>query len=257
VTRTYQCADPADRKAGIAAAIDAVRRGDLIVMPTDTVYGIGADAFTPSAVASLLAAKQRGRDMPVPVLVGNRRTLDGLVMAVPPAVHDLVDAFWPGPLTIVVEQASSLAWDLGDADGTVAVRMPLHPVALEVLEATGPMAVSSANVSGSPAATTADEAWDQLGWLVEVYLEAGSCGASVASTIVDVTGEVPRVLRQGALDLATLRTVVPGALDEDGNGPDDEPVPDEPVHDEPAPDEPAPDEPAPDSESVSAPRSGA
>ncbi|GAA3390188.1 L-threonylcarbamoyladenylate synthase [Cryptosporangium minutisporangium] len=223
MTRTYQCSDPADRTAGIAAAIDAVRRGDLIVMPTDTVYGIGADAFTPTAVDSLLTAKQRGRDMPVPVLVGNRRTLDGLVMAVPPAVHDLVDAFWPGPLTIVVEQAPTLAWDLGDADGTVAVRMPLHPVALEVLEATGPMAVSSANVSGQPPATTAEAARDQLGWFVEVYLEAGSCGEPVASTIVDVTGEVPRVLRQGALDLATLRGVVPNALDRDGNGPDDEP----------------------------------
>jgi L-threonylcarbamoyladenylate synthase len=224
VTRTYQCAEPADRKAGIGAAVDAVRRGDLIVMPTDTLYGIGADAFTPTAVEALLSAKQRGRDMPVPVLVGTRRTLDGLVMAVPPAVHDLVDAFWPGPLTIVVEQAPSLAWDLGDADGTVAVRMPLHPVALEVLDATGPMAVSSANVSGQPPATTAEEAWDQLGWLVEVYLEAGSIGVPVASTIIDVTGEVPRVLRQGALDLATLRSVVPEALDIDGRGPDDDPV---------------------------------
>jgi L-threonylcarbamoyladenylate synthase len=224
MTRTYQCSDPIERKDGIAAAIDAVRRGDLIVMPTDTLYGIGADAFTPLAVDALLSAKQRGRDMPVPVLVGSRRTLDGLVMAVPPSVHDLVDAFWPGPLTIVVEQAPSLAWDLGDADGTVAVRMPLHPVALEVLDATGPMAVSSANVSGQPPATTAEQAWDQLGWLVEVYLEAGSIGAPVASTIVDVTGEVPRVLRQGALDLATLRSVVPDALDVDGRGPNDEPV---------------------------------
>ncbi|TQS44141.1 L-threonylcarbamoyladenylate synthase [Cryptosporangium phraense] len=220
MTRTFQCSDPEERTTGVAAAVDAVRRGDLIVMPTDTVYGIGADAFTPAAVDSLLTAKQRGRDMPVPVLVGNRRTLDGLVMAVPPAVHDLVDAFWPGPLTIVVEQAPSLAWDLGDADGTVAVRMPLHPVALEVLEATGPMAVSSANVSGQPPAATAKEARDQLGWLVEVYLEAGSSGDPVASTIVDVTGEVPRVLRQGALDLAMLRKVVPDALDKDGNGPE-------------------------------------
>lgn len=224
MTRTYQCADPEDRKAGVAAAIDALRRGDLIVMPTDTVYGIGADAFTPNAVDALLAAKQRGRDIPVPVLIGNRRTLDGLVVSVPPAVHELVDAFWPGPLTVVVEQAPSLAWDLGDADGTVAVRMPLHPVALEVLEAAGPIAVSSANVSGSSPATTAAQAWDQLGWLVEVYLEAGSCGEPVASTIVDVTGEVPQVLRQGALDLATLRSVVPGLLDRDGRGPDDEPA---------------------------------
>jgi L-threonylcarbamoyladenylate synthase len=225
VTRIYQCDDPEDRTAGIGAAIDAVRRGDLIVLPTDTVYGIGADAFTPRAVEQLLSAKNRGRDMPVPVLIGARRTLDGLVSVVPQTVRDLIEAFWPGSLTVIVDQAASLAWDLGDSDGTVAVRMPLHPVALEVLDATGPMAVSSANVSGRPPATTADEAWEQLGWLVEVYLEAGVTGADaigVASTIVDATGDVPRVVRQGALDLATLRTVVPETLDVDGRGPGEE-----------------------------------
>jgi len=209
VTRTYDCRDHAEREQGIAAAIDAVRRGDLVVLPTDTVYGLGADAFSPTAVQTLLAAKRRGRDMPVPVLVGSWHTIDGLVSNVKPSVRQLVEAFWPGGLTLVVEHAPSLAWDLGDTDGTVAVRMPLHPVALEVLNATGPMAVSSANVSGEPPATTADAARDQLGWLVEVYLEAGECGDPVASTIVDVTGEVPRVLRPGAVSLDELREVLP------------------------------------------------
>jgi tRNA threonylcarbamoyl adenosine modification protein (Sua5/YciO/YrdC/YwlC family) len=209
VTRTYDCRDPQEREQGIAAAIDAVRRGDLIVLPTDTVYGIGADAFSPTSVQALLAAKRRGRDMPVPVLVGSWRTIDGLVSKVTPEARELVEAFWPGGLTLVVEHAPSLAWDLGDARGTVAVRMPLHPVALEVLNATGPMAVSSANVSGEPPAVNADQARDQLGWLVEVYLEAGDSADPVASTIVDVTGDVPRVLRLGAVSVDQLRAVVP------------------------------------------------
>ncbi len=208
MTRTYDCRDHAEREQGIAAAIDAVRRGDLVVLPTDTVYGIGADAFAPTAVQTLLAAKRRGPDMPVPVLVGSWHTIDGLVTSVRPTVRQLVEAFWPGGLTLVVEHAPSLAWDLGETGGTVAVRMPLHPVALEVLNATGPMAVSSANVSGQPPATTAEEAREQLGWLVEVYLEAGPCGDPVASTIVDVTGEVPKLLRPGAVTIDQLREVV-------------------------------------------------
>ena len=200
---------PTERADGIAAAIDAVRRGELIVMPTDTVYGIGADAFDSRAVADLIAAKGRGRDMPVPVLVGSWRTLDGLVMSVDQRTRDLIQAFWPGGLTLVVEHAPSLAWDLGDAYGTVAVRMPLHPVALEILTETGPMAVSSANATGHPPAATAAEAQTQLGYKVGIYLEAGEGGAQVPSTIVDVTRDVPRVLRVGAVELDELRKVVP------------------------------------------------
>ena len=205
----YDCSRAAERDRGIAAAVDAVQRGDLIVMPTDTVYGIGADAFKSWSVTALLNAKGRGRDMPVPVLVGSRHTLDGLVFDLPRTALDLVEAFWPGALTVVVEHASSLQWDLGDTDGTVAVRMPLHPVALEVLRETGPMAVSSANKSGQPAATTAEEARRQLEYAVSVYLEAGPCPDPVASTIVDVTGARPRVLRHGAIPVEKLRDVVP------------------------------------------------
>ncbi|MCW2501871.1 MAG: rimN [Actinomycetia bacterium] len=209
MTRTYDCSSPAEREEGIRAAVEAVNRGDLVVLPTDTLYGLGADAFSRNAVASLLAAKQRGRDMPVPVLVGSWRTIDGLVTTVRPELRELVEAFWPGGLTIVVEHAPSLVWDLGDAGGTVAVRMPLHPIALEVLNATGPMAVSSANVSGKPPATTAADAREQLGWLVDVYLEAGDCGEPVPSSIVDLTTTRPRLLRAGAISADELREVIP------------------------------------------------
>jgi L-threonylcarbamoyladenylate synthase len=208
----YDCRSLADRDRGIAAAIEAVKNGELVVLPTDTVYGIGADAFTPYAVKALLEAKGRGRQMPPPVLVGSRHTLDGLVFMLPKAARELADAFWPGALTIVVEHAPSLQWDLGDTAGTVAVRMPLHPVALEVLRETGPMAVSSANKTGQPAAVTAAEAQEQLGYAVRVYLEAGECPDPVPSTIVDLTGEVPKVLRDGAVPLEKLRDVVPDII---------------------------------------------
>jgi tRNA threonylcarbamoyl adenosine modification protein (Sua5/YciO/YrdC/YwlC family) len=207
--RRFDCTDEAARQTGLAAAAAAVGRGDLVVLPTDTVYGIGADAFDASAVRALLATKGRGRDMPVPVLIGSWRTLEGLVNSVSMPVRELTRAFWPGGLTVIVQQAPSLRWDLGDSRGTVAVRMPLHPVAIDLLGRTGPMAVSSANRSGQPAATTADEAVAQLGEQVEVYLDAGPAAVGVASTIVDCTGAVPRVVRLGAIDLETLRAVLP------------------------------------------------
>jgi tRNA threonylcarbamoyl adenosine modification protein (Sua5/YciO/YrdC/YwlC family) len=206
----YDCNDPAVRSAALSSAAHCVASGQLVVLPTDTVYGIGADAFDPAAVADLLAAKGRGRDMPVPVLVGSWYTIEGLVSVVAPRTWDLIEAFWPGGLTLVVEQAPSLSWDLGDARGTVAVRMPLHPVAIELLETTGPMAVSSANRSGQPPALTAAEAQEQLADDVAIYLDGGPARTGVASTIVDVTAEVPRVLRAGAIDLDELRAVVPG-----------------------------------------------
>ena len=190
------CADPGQRSRGIASAVGALKSGRLVVMPTDTVYGIGADAFDSAAVGALLSAKGRGRDMPVGVLVGSWHTIEGLVYAMPEGAHDLIRAFWPGALSLVVAQAPSLQWDLGDARGTVMLRMPLHPVAIELLREVGPMAVSSANVSGRPPAVDADEARDQLGALVDVYLEAGPSAQQAASTIVDLTGASPRILRE-------------------------------------------------------------
>ena len=201
-----------DADAGVARAVAVLRRGDLAVLPTDTVYGLAADAFSPTAVDRLLQAKGRGRDMPVPVLVGSWRGIDGLAADVPAQVRDLVEAHWPGPLTLIVRAAPSLAWDLGETRGTVAVRMPLHPVTLAVLAETGPLAVSSANRTGEPPATDAQQAARQLGTSVAVYLEAGSSGPAVPSTILDLTGERPQVRREGAVPVDELRTLVPDLL---------------------------------------------
>ncbi len=207
MSERFDLSDPAQYAAGIEAAKEAISKGELIVLPTDTVYGVGADAFTPWAVSRLLAAKGRGRDMPPPVLVGTVRAATALVDDFGPFGQDLIDEFWPGGLTLVARSTPTLAWDLGETRGTVAVRMPLHAAALDLLKKTGPMAVSSANTTGNPAATTADEAVEQLGDSIAVYLDGGPCGGGVASTIIDLTGSVPRLLRAGAIGMDRLREV--------------------------------------------------
>lgn len=212
VSSVYDCAVPESRAAGLAAAAGAVRAGQLVVLPTDTLYGLGCDAFSSAAVQGLLDAKGRGRDMPVPVLVGSWSTVDGLVLGVPPEARRLIEAFWPGGLSIVLPHAPSLAWDLGDTRGTVMLRMPLHPVALELLRDVGPMAVSSANRSGQPPATTAGQARDQLGERVPVLLDGGPAGAAVPSTVVDLTADDPVVLREGAVSVAQIGEVLGGAV---------------------------------------------
>ena len=178
----FDCSDATQRAEGLAAAATAVLGGELVVLPTDTVYGVGADAFSPAAVSRLLAVKGRGRDMPPPVLVGTVRAAAALVEDLGPYGQQLIDEFWPGGLTIVCRAARTLSWDLGDTKGTVAVRMPQDPVTLDLLRETGPMAVSSANLSGSPAATTAEQAREQL-------------------------GDAPRLLRQGAISIGRLREI--------------------------------------------------
>jgi tRNA threonylcarbamoyl adenosine modification protein (Sua5/YciO/YrdC/YwlC family) len=205
----YDCADTQQRDEGLVAAVSAVQEGQLVVLPTDTVYGLGADAFNPKAVTDLLAAKGRGRNMPPPVLVGSVRAAAALTESLGAFGQDLIDEFWPGPLTLVFRASPTLMWDLGDTLGTVAVRMPLHPIALDLLRRTGPMAVSSANRHSLAAATTADEAQAQLGDAISVYLDGGPCADNVPSTILDLTGTVPRLLRAGALSVDELRKVVP------------------------------------------------
>ena len=204
----FDCTVVAERAAGIKEAVTALGNGELAVVPTDTVYGLAADAFKPDAVAALLAAKGRGRQMPPPVLVGSRRAAFALVEDVSSSASDLIDEFWPGGLTLVFRSSRSLAWDLGDTKGTVAVRTPLHPVTLDLLKESGPLAVSSANISGSPPAMTAADAESQLGEAVSVYLDGGPCSAEIPSTIVDVTGPVPKLLRSGAVTVKRLRNVV-------------------------------------------------
>ncbi|MFI6288147.1 L-threonylcarbamoyladenylate synthase [Streptomyces sp. NPDC051018] len=209
MARRYDCNDATDRKTGLREAASAVRRGELVVLPTDTVYGLGVDAFSSEAVADLLAAKGRGRNMPTPVLIGSPNTLHGLVTDFSEQAWELVDAFWPGALTLVARHQPSLQWDLGDTRGTVAIRMPLHPVAIELLTEVGPMAVSSANLTGHAAPEDCGAAQEMLGDSVSVYLDGGPTPGIVPSSIVDVTGEMPVLLRAGALDADELRKVVP------------------------------------------------
>lgn len=225
----FDSRDEAQVLPGMRQARQAIGRGDLIVMPTDTVYGIAADAFSPRAVERLLAAKGRGRQSPPPVLVAGSVTLRALAAEVPEAVERLVAEFWPGGLTIVLPAQPSLSWDLGETRGTVAVRMPAHHIALELLEECGPLAVSSANLTGRDAAINVTSAIDMLGESVSVYLDGGPSSTGVASTIIDATalvgGDDPRVrvLREGAISRAQLREVLGDLL-----VPEDEPAQREP-----------------------------
>jgi L-threonylcarbamoyladenylate synthase len=223
----YDCSVDSELLSGMRLARAAIGRGELVVIPTDTVYGVAANAFDPDAVQRLLAAKGRDRQSPPPVLIPGTATLDALAVTVPEAVRDLVAEFWPGGLTIVLPAQPSLVWDLGETSGTVALRMPSDTIALELLSETGPLAVSSANLTGKPAAKTAAEAEGMLGDSVAVYLDGGAAGTRYtvdstrdsASTIVDATalaaGSGPlRILRHGVITEAQLRSVVGDALAE-------------------------------------------
>jgi L-threonylcarbamoyladenylate synthase len=209
--------EPADTAEACEAARLAIKDGECIVLPTDTVYGIGADAFSAEAVQRLLDAKNRGRDMPPPVLIGEAALIRTLAVDVPEPAHALVDKHWPGALTVICRIQPSLRMDLGETKGTIALRVPDHELARDILRRTGPMAVSSANISGQPAAMTCDEAIEQLGDSVSVYLDGGPLGGSgggAPSTIVDFTqNEEGQVLRRGGISVETLRETVPDLRD--------------------------------------------
>ena len=222
----FDCRDREQMLSGMRHARQAIARGDVIVMPTDTVYGVAADAFDAAAVQKLLEAKGRSRQQPPPVLVGSVDALHALVESVPPEVERLVERFWPGGLTIVLPAQPSLTWDLGDTAGTVAVRQPDNPIALELLAETGPLAVSSANLTGKAAAVDVDAARRMLGATVAVYLDDGPVSTGVASTIIDATslaggrGEpAVRILRDGAVSREQLREVLGDLLDIDDEEP--------------------------------------
>jgi tRNA threonylcarbamoyl adenosine modification protein (Sua5/YciO/YrdC/YwlC family) len=215
----YDCAQDIDLLTGMRLAKVALQRGELVVLPTDTVYGIAANAFDASAVAALLAAKGRGRQSPPPVLIPSAATVAGLATDVPEAAHKLAEAFWPGALTMILHAQPSLHWDLGETKGTVALRVPDHKIALALLEETGPLAVSSANLTGEPAATECQQAADYLGKSVAVYLDAGQSPKGEASTILDLTGLSAeggkiRIVRQGALQREQIAAVVGELLGE-------------------------------------------
>ena len=216
----YDCSVETELLTGMRLARSAIGKGELVVLPTDTVYGVAADAFNPKAVTRLLEAKGRGRQSPPPVLIPGIPTLDALAETVPDEVRALVAAFWPGGLTVILPARASLNWDLGDTDGTVALRMPSNRVVLEILSETGPLAVSSANLTGQPAAMTAQEAQRMLGDSVSIYLDDGEAGAdypdadaATGSTIVDATGLLLpdgklRIVRSGVIDDAAIREIV-------------------------------------------------
>jgi L-threonylcarbamoyladenylate synthase len=207
----------------LEVAAQVVKQGDLVVVPTDTVYGVGCDPFNPSAVDKLFAAKGRGRTLPLPVLVHAWRQAEGLVSEIDQRARELIGEFWPGPLTIVLNQAAGIGWDLGESRGTVAVRMPKQAFALELIERTGPLAVTSANRSGQPTPSTVPEIMEQLDEGVGVYFDLGElpdpetaaqrqadgvAALDLPSTIVDLTGPRPRLLRAGAVPEAHIERVL-------------------------------------------------
>ena len=208
----FNCADTSELLSGSRTARQAIARGDLIVIPTDTVYGVAADAFNPEAVTKLLEAKGRGRQSPPPVMVADMSAVSALAEHVPESVEQLAAAFWPGPLTIVLPAQPSLSWDLGETGGTVALRIPNQELTREILRETGPLAVSSANTHGDPAATNAQEARAMLGDHLAAILDGGEAGSGIASTIVDATrvheGKL-RILRQGAISITDLADACP------------------------------------------------
>jgi tRNA threonylcarbamoyl adenosine modification protein (Sua5/YciO/YrdC/YwlC family) len=231
VQKIFDCSVDTDLLTGMRLAKVSLGRNDLAVIPTDTVYGLAANAFSPDAVQKLLTAKGRDRQSPPPVLVANLNMARALVEVLPDAATKLAETFWPGALTLILRSQPSLDWDLGETKQTVALRVPDHKIALALIEETGPLAVSSANLTGSPAATTAKQAFDYLGDSVEVYLDGGTSPKGEASTILDLTGLEDsyddkgvlttsgkiKVIRQGALSLAKIQTVVGNLLEDADN----------------------------------------
>ncbi|MBN2176721.1 MAG: threonylcarbamoyl-AMP synthase [Demequinaceae bacterium] len=198
--------DPTTWGPTLDAAAKAVAGGEAVILPTDTVYGIGCSVFSPSAVSAILAAKGRDRDAPPPVLIPSVASL-GKVAYTGGLGRVLMNAFWPGPLTIIVESLPQISAILG-TNGTVAVRVPGHPTARALLERTGPMAVTSANLTGETPAVTAEEAERSLGAHATMVLDGGRCPIGQASTIVDATGPLIRVVRFGAIGKVALEGVV-------------------------------------------------
>ncbi len=209
------------RDRGISAAAAAIKRGDLVVLPTESVYGLAADPFSPRAMRALREAKGRGDDLPVGVLIGSLRTVEGLASGVTADGRALIEAFWPGPLTLVMREQPTLAWDIAGGSGQISLRMPLHPVTLAVLASTGPLAVTSAQRAGSVPPRTCAEAEEQLGNDVALYLDAGPTLDEAPSSIVDLTADPPVLLREGGYSADALREVCPDLVVPHPAGPSD------------------------------------
>jgi len=220
-TLVIDSSNPGAWEDGCSRALEALGAGQSIIIPTDTVYGIACDAFSPEAVNALLSHKGRGRHMPPPVLVASAEDVSRLVRTIPDGARALMEQLWPGGVTVIFEAAADVEWDLGETQGTVAIRMPDHPVALELLRESGPLAVSSANLTGQHSSLTIDEPMDQFGDAISVYVDAGLVGHAYAdapgnpgSTIVDATevasGGPWRVIRHGVVPWEDVKAVTGG-----------------------------------------------
>jgi len=207
--RWVDCADEAERQRGIELAAAAARRHQLVVFPTDTVYAVACDAFSAVGVERLNEAKGRISEAGLPVMVGSIRAAKALIRALPVEAEALIDGFWPGQLTVVAIVQATLRWDLGGDGRTVTLRMPVHPVALRVLQEVGPMAVVAANRVGEPPPLDCEAAQAQLADSVSLYLDSGPCRPADSSTVVDLTVKPPRLLRHGSLPISVLQTVAP------------------------------------------------
>lgn len=216
MSQVFDCSVDTELLAGMRTSKMAIAKGELVVVPTDTVYGLACDAFSATAVEKLLQAKGRDRQSPPPVLIANVQTLDALAAEVPQVAKALANKFWPGALTMILKSQPSLSWDLGETKGTVALRVPDQKIALALLEETGPLAVSSANLTKQPAATSVKEAQDMLGDTVAAYLDGGATAGNTASTIVDLTEVVDRASIDGTLVTSgRIRIVRLGAVSKD------------------------------------------
>jgi L-threonylcarbamoyladenylate synthase len=197
----------ADRQDAISQALEVLKRGGLVAFPTDTVYGVGALAFDAVAVESIYAAKERPVEKAIPVLLGGPEDLDKVTVEIPLIASKLAARFWPGPLTLVVPKQPDLP-EVVSATSTVGVRVPDHPVARALLRAAGPMAVTSANISGQVSPTTAGEVSRQLNGRIPLILDGGETPGGVPSTVVNCLGREPVILREGPVSLKDIQFIL-------------------------------------------------
>ena len=210
-TELIKIYDPQQDAEGVRRAAELLRQGGLVAIPTETVYGLAADACNAEAVRAVYAAKGRPSDNPMIVHIADREMLPELVASAPPAAALLADAFWPGPLTMVLPRSQRVPLTTTGGLESVAVRMPSHPVARAVIRAAGvPLAAPSANRSGSPSPTTYRHCIDDLWGLVDAVVESDDCAVGVESTVVSLLGEVPQILRPGAVTPEDIRRVCGG-----------------------------------------------
>ncbi len=205
-TEIWQVTEGEAGRRAIARAAEILRRGGLVAFPTETVYGLGGNGLDPQAAARIYAAKGRPSDSPLILHIASREELAPLVQEIPPAAQRLMEAYWPGPLTLIFRKSKVVPYETTGGLDTVAVRFPSHPAAQAMIRAAGlPVAAPSANLSGRPSPTTAQHVAEDMNGRIEMILDGGPVEIGLESTIIDVTGEIPLILRPGAISLEQLR----------------------------------------------------